>query len=424
MGASTQEFGALASWLVQVLNVVTGNLDREGGAMFTLPAADLVGLLARTGDRGGFARYRSRVRQLPEFSGELPAAALAEEIDTEGEGRIRAMITFAGNPVLSTPNGARLERALAGLEYMVSIDLYVNETTRHANLILPTSFGFEREHFDLAFNALAVRDVAKLAPALTPPPPGVRPDFDVMLDLARALRAHGGGREGLSTGLTLEGARALGPRRFLDAMLRLGPRRLSLDDLARAPHGIDFGPLQPRLPERLFTRARRISLAPDLFARDLPRLSRALDERPAEGELALIGRRLLRSNNSWLHNSHRLVKGRDACTLLLHPADAAARGLASGDLAVVRSRVGEVSVPVEVTEAMSKGVASLPHGFGHDRDGVSLGVARAHAGASLNDLTDERRVDALSGNAAFSGTPVTVHKAPASRSVPPRADSG
>jgi len=410
VGACTQEYGGLVAWLVSALNVVTGNLDRPGGAMFTNPAADLVGMLAKTGDLGGFGRYRSRVRGLPEFSGELPAAAFAEELDTPGNGQVRALITFAGNPVLSTPNGKRLERALAGLEYMVSIDLYRNETTRHANLILPTSFGFEREHFDLAFNALAVRDVAKLAPALVAPPSGVRSDFDVLIGLARALRRHGGGRPGLTTSLTLEGARALGPRRILDAMLRFGPRRLSLATLERAPHGLDFGPLEPRLPERLFTRNRRLQLAPELFVRDLERLERSLDGAPERGELELIGRRLLRSNNSWMHNTHRLVKGRPACTLLVHPDDAALRGLTQGDVVLVRSRVGEVRVPVEITDAIAPGVVCLPHGYGHDREGVALTVARAHAGASLNDLTDELRVDALSGNAAFSGTPVTVSR--------------
>jgi anaerobic selenocysteine-containing dehydrogenase len=410
VGACTQEYGALVAWLVIALNVVTGNLDRAGGAMFTNPAADMVEMLAKSGDLGGFARYRSRVRGLPEFSGELPSAALAEEIDTPGKGQIRALVTFAGNPVLSTPNGGRLERALAGLEYMVSIDLYRNETTRHANLILPTSFGFEREHFDLAFNTLAVRDVVKLAPALITPPEGVRSDFDVLVDLSRSLRRHGGGRPGIATTLTLESARALGARNMIDAMLRFGPRRLSLATLERAPHGLDFGPLAPRLPERLYTKNHRIQLAPERFVRDLERLERTLLAPRESGSLELIGRRLLRSNNSWMHNSLRLVKGRAACTLLMHPGDALARGLAQGDVAVIRSRVGEVRAPVEITDAISPGVVCLPHGYGHDREGVSLSIARAHSGVSLNDLSDELRVDELSGNAAFSGTPVHVEK--------------
>jgi anaerobic selenocysteine-containing dehydrogenase len=407
VGTCTQEFGGLSAWLIVALNAVTGNLDREGGFMFATPAADLVALASRTGDRGHFDRWRSRVRGLPEFGGELPAAALAEEIDTEGKGRIRALVTFAGNPVLSTPNGARLDRALAGLEYMVSIDLYRNETTRHANLILPTSFGFERDHYDLAFYALAVRNAARYAKPFRPPPPGVRGDFQVLLDLALAVRRHGGGRKGWKLGASLRAARMLGERRLLDLLLRFGPHRLSLRKLEQAPHGIDLGPLRPQLPARLG--GRRLRLAPDVFLRDLDRLASVL-RKPATNGLVLIGRRALRSNNSWMHNSLRLVKGPPGCVLLMHPADAAVRGLKKGESARVESRVGSVEVPVDVTLDVMPGVVSLPHGWGHVRDGAALSVAAAHAGASLNDLTDEQSVDALSGNAAFNGVPVTVTK--------------
>ena len=406
VGASTQEFGGLTAWLVVALNAVTGNLDREGGFMFTSPAADLVGVSARTGDRGHFAAWRSRVRGLPEFGGELPAATLAEEIDTEGGGRIRALVTFAGNPVLSTPNGARLDRALSGLEYMVSIDVYRNETTRHADLILPTSFGFERDHYDLVFYVLSVRNAARYVEALVPPPPGVRDDFAVLLDLALSLRRHGGGRRGRALGAVLRAARMLGERRLLDLMLRFGPHRLSLRKLRRKPHGIDLGPLRPQLPARLGTPGKRVQLAPPIFLRDLERLEASLAQRRAD--LVLIGRRALRSNNSWMHNSLRLVKGPPGCVLLMHPDDAAARGLTSGARARVASRVGSIEVPVGVTSDVARGVVSLPHGWGHTREGAALGVAAAHAGASLNDLTDEQSVDALSGNAAFSGVPVDV----------------
>jgi anaerobic selenocysteine-containing dehydrogenase len=406
VGTSTQEFGGLTAWLLVALNAVTGNLDREGGFMFTSPAADLVGVSARTGDRGHFAVWRSRVRGLPEFGGELPAATLAEEIDTEGKGRIRALVTFAGNPVLSTPNGARLDRALSGLEYMVSIDVYRNETTRHANLILPTSFGFERDHYDLVFYALSVRNAARYVKALVPAPPGVRGDFEVLLDLALSLRRRGGGRRGRMLGASLRAARLLGERRLLDLMLRFGPHRLSLRKLLREPHGIDLGPLRPVLPARLCTPSKRVQLAPALFLRDLDRLEAHLAQAPAE--LVLIGRRALRSNNSWMHNSLRLVKGPPGCVLLMHPEDAAERGLTSGSRARVASRVGSVEVPVGITADLARGVVSLPHGWGHTRDGAALGVASAHAGASVNDLTDEQSVDALSGNAAFSGVPVEV----------------
>lgn len=412
VGASTQEFGALASWLTVALNVVTGNLDRPGGAMFTTPAVDLVTLNARMGGRGSAGRFRTRVRGLPEFGGESPVAAMAEEMDTPGPDQIRALVTFAGNPVLSSPNGARLDRALAGLDYMVSIDLYRNETTRHAHLILPTSFGFERDHYDAIFYVLSVRNAARYAPALVSPPPGVRHDWDVLLDLAAALRARGVGRKNRGLDLALRASRLLGSRRALDLLLRFGPRRLSVAALQRAPHGLDLGPLEPRLPGRLYTPGKRIRLVPAALEADLPRLEAALDVAPVAGELILIGRRDLRSNNSWMHNSARLVKGRDRCTLLIHRSDAAERDLHDGDVALVRSRVGAARVPVALTDDIAPGVVSLPHGWGHGRAGAALEIAAAHAGASLNDLTDDRRVDALSGNAAFSGVPVRVERAP------------
>jgi anaerobic selenocysteine-containing dehydrogenase len=406
VGASTQEFGGLASWLAVALDLVTGNLDRPGGAMFTTPAADLVALSARTGTRGSFGRWRSRVRGLPEFGGELPAAALAEELDTPGDGQLRALITHAGNPVLSTPNGRRLDRALAGLDYMVSIDLYRNETTRHARLILPTSFGFERDHFDAVFYLLAVRNVARAVRALVPPPPGVKHDWQVMMGLARSLRAHGGGRRGLATTLALGAMERLGPRRLLDGLLRLGPRHTSLAALERTPQGMDHGPLVSRLPERLYTADRRIALVPELYLADLGRLGTWLAT--AGPPLVLIGRRLLRSNNSWLHNSARLVKGPPTCTLLLNPEEAAARGLTDGARVRLRSRSGEVEARLEISDQVAAGVACLPHGYGHGREGTQLSIAEAHAGVSVNDVNDELRIDALTGVAAFSGTPVTV----------------
>ncbi|MBS1109500.1 MAG: dehydrogenase, partial [Anaeromyxobacteraceae bacterium] len=340
VGISTQEFGGIASWLVNALNLVTGNLDRAGGAMFTTPAADVVALNARLGSLGSFGRFRSRVRGLPEFGGELPVATLAEEIETPGDGRIRGLITFAGNPVLSAPNGRRLDRALAGLEFQVAIDLYRNETTRHAHLILPPTFGLERDHYDLVFNGVAVRNVARYVKAVVTPPPGVRDDWDILLGLAFALRARGGGGRRRNLGTTLRVARALGPRRILGLLLRFGPHPLSIGTLERAPHGVDLGPLQPRLPGRLFTPDRRIRLVPQVFEEDLARLDAALDAVPVarSGDLLLIGRRRLRSNNSWMHNVARLVKGPVACTLMVHPEDAAARGLAPGGEARVRSR--------------------------------------------------------------------------------------
>jgi len=421
VGLCTQEFGTLAAWLVNVLNIVTGNLDRAGGAMFTTPAVDLVKFASKLGERGHFGVWKSRVRGLPEFGGELPSATLAEEIETPGAGQIRGLITFAGNPVLSTPNGSRLERALPKLDFMVSIDLYRNETTRHANLILPTSFGLERDHYDIIFYALSVKNAARYAKPITTPPPGVRHDWEVLIDLALGLHRKGGGRRDRKVVWSLRALRRLGPKRMLDLMLRFGPHGkgllgghgLSLAGLEAQPHGVDLGPLVPRLSEVIGTADGKVALAPPRIVSDVPRLEGALERSATiDGELLLIGRRSLRSNNSWMHNSLRLVKGPEGCTLLMHPTDAAARGFAQGDRVRVRSRVGEVLVSLAVSDEMARGVVSLPHGWGHARNGVSLEVARAHAGASVNDLTDELFVDAASGTASLSGVPVTV--APAS----------
>jgi anaerobic selenocysteine-containing dehydrogenase len=418
VGVSLQTFGALSCWLLLALNVVTGNLDEPGGMMFTRPAVDLVPNAARAGLRGTFGRHRSRVRGLPEFGGELPVAALAEEIDVPGDGRVRALITSCGNPVLSTPNGPRLSRALESLDFMVAIDVYLNETTRHAHVILPPTFGVEHEHYDVLLHAVAVRNGAKWSEALFPRGDDQRHDWEIFRELHRRLAPHGAlehvghaARQALL---------ALTPARMLDGALRLGPygdrflggQKLSLARLRAAPHGVDLGPLERALPERLYADDRRIDLAPALMLADVARLEATLlggARAKASHELLLIGRRQLRNNNSWMHNAARLVKGRDRCTLQIHPDDARERGLTDGARVRVTSTKGAIEVPIEIDDAMMRGVVSLPHGFGHDRDGVRLQVATTQArGASLNDLTDEGRVDALSGVADFAGVPVTV----------------
>jgi anaerobic selenocysteine-containing dehydrogenase len=415
LGVSAQEFGGLCQWLVNAVNVVTGNLDRAGGATFARPAVDVVALTGR-GHRG---RWHSRVRGLPEFASELPSSALAEEIDTSGPGRLRALFTVAGNPVLSTPNGARLERALPGLELMVAIDPYLNETTRHAHFVLPVTPPLERDHYDLIFHALAVRDTARWSPPLFPPDPGLRHDWQVLAGLARRLD-----RGPLAARLRRRLVAALGPHRQLDLALRAGPygagylpfaRGLTRRRLARRPHGVDLGPHEPRLPHRLATPQRRIDLAPAPYLADLARLRARLAAGGLgcdEGELRLVGRRHVRSNNSWMHNVPRLMRGRDRCTLLMHPGDAARRGLATGALVEIVSRTGRITAPLEVSDEMKPGVVSLPHGWGHHRPGTRQATAAASPGASLNDVTDEERIDALSGNAALSGVPVTVTGAP------------
>ncbi|MCO7613037.1 molybdopterin oxidoreductase family protein [Pseudomonas chlororaphis] len=401
MGVSTQAFGTLCHWLLQLLNLVTGNLDRVGGALCTQPAVDLVA--ATSG--GHFNVWQSRVSGLPEYAGELPVSALAEEMLTEGEGQVRALITVAGNPVLSTPNGRQLEQALEGLEFMLSIDLYINETTRYADLILPSTSALENDHYDTTFNLFAVRNVSRFNRAILPKPEGALHDWEIFVGLAKAFAAQ--------TASPLKPT--LAPAQMIDMGLRAGPYgdasplKLSLATLDQHPHGIDLGALQPNLAARLKTENRRIQAAPAPIMADLQRFA-ALSA-PAPGELLLIGRRHVRSNNSWMHNYHRLVKGKPRHQLLMNPDDLAQRGLSDGQRVRVSSRVGAVEVEVLASSEMMPGVVSLPHGWGHRRPGVQMSIAMEQPGCSANDLTDERQLDALSGNAALNGVPVTVEAA-------------
>ena len=420
IGACTQEFGGLCMWLINVLNAVTGNLDEPGGSMFSSPAIDVRGTVGGFGaGRGSFGRWRSRIRGLPEFGGELPASVMAEEMLTPGEGQIRAMITVAGNPVLSTPNGGQLDQAYASLDFAVSIDFFINETSRHADIILPPVSPIQRSHYDLALYLTAVRNVAKYSPAPFALKKGELDDWQIITELGCRLAARRHGKLSKQYLVAKAGQKA-GPERMLDLGLRLGAygkrlnplgTGLSLRKLKKNPHGIDLGPLQSTLPEVLPEKHGPVDLAPDLFVEDLSRLrSRFLGAGSAapDGQLLLIGRRHLRSNNSWMHNAQRLMKEKSRCTLMINPDDAERMGVKSGDMVMVSSRVGQVTAPAEVTGDMMAGVVSLPHGFGHGRDGVQLSVATNHPGVSVNDLTDDRIIDVLSGNAAFSGVPVTV----------------
>jgi len=434
IGTCTQEFGTLASWLVDVLNVVTGNLDRPGGAMFPRAAAGQPNSLGapRRGRGVKLGRWTSRVRGLPEAYGELPVVCLAEEIDTPGEGQVRALVTVAGNPTVSTPNAARLTRAIEGLDFMLSVDVYVNETTRHADVVLPGPSPLQRPHYDLALYQLAVRNVANYSPPVIEPDPDIPPEWRTLLRLAGIAAGQGAEadvdalddlvaaeavRRGVGRPGPLEGrdpGEVLaeldgrgGPERLLDAALRAGPYDLTLADLEAAPHGIDLGPLEPRIPEVLRTASGRIELAPEPIVADVERLKAAL-QRGRNGGMVLVGRRQLRSNNSWMHNLEPLVRGKERCTVHVHPDDAARLGLVDGEPARVRSRAGEVEVPVEVTDAVMPGVISIPHGWGHDVNGVRMEVASAHAGTNSNLLADETLVDALSGNAVLNGIPVEL----------------
>ncbi|MFD1151876.1 molybdopterin oxidoreductase family protein [Saccharothrix hoggarensis] len=404
IGTTTVEFGTVASWLVDVLNVLTGNLDRPGGAMFPLPAHGRRG----TGSGPGFTtgRWRSRVRGLPEVAGELPVVTLADEIETPGPGRVRALVTVAGNPALSAPNSARLDAALSTVDFMVSVDPYLNETTRHADVILPPPPPGRRAHYDLAFLALAVRNVAKYTRPAVPLGPDERDEGEILLRLTGIFAGLGPDAD-LDALVGLSGESELTrEERLLDARLRSGPYGLSVADLLDRPHGVDLGPLTSRVPEVLRTPSGRIELCPEPIAADVPRVLAAL-RAPSDG-LVLVGRRHLRSNNSWLHNVPALVKGKDLCTLLVSPADAERLGLADGSAARVTSRVGEVEATVEVSADMAAGVVSLPHGWGHDRPGTRLATARAHPGVNVNLLTDDLAVDPLSGTAVLNGVPVVV----------------
>jgi anaerobic selenocysteine-containing dehydrogenase len=439
IGTTTQAFGTTASWLIDVLNTVTGNLDRPGGAMFPKPSAGASNTKGEPGRGRGarFGRWGSRVRGLGEVFGELPVACLAEEIQTPGEGQVRALVTVAGNPVVSTPNSERLAAALDELEFMVSVDLYVNETTRHADVILPSPSPLEKAHFDFVFQGFGIRNFANYSPAVLPRPDGFPDEWETVLRLVGVVTGQGPdadiaaidafvaraaiGKEVADPyspwhGRDVDEAMAdLAPRvgtaRLIDLMLRTGPYGLTLADLEAQPHGIDLGPLHPRLPEVLRTAGGRIELAPPLVVADVARLHDLLAAPPAD--LVLVGRRHLRSNNSWMHNLPLLVRGPERCTLHVHPDDAARLGLADGGRATIRSRVGAVTAPVEVTDDIRPGVVSLPHGWGHDLEGVDMGVARAHAGTNSNVLTDEDVVEPLTGTAVLNGIPVEVSPVPA-----------
>lgn len=408
IGTCTQAFGSICQWLINSINIVTGHFDREGGAMFTRPALDPLREVYGMGlGRGSYGRWKSKVRGLPEFGGELPAAALAEEIAHEGDGRIRALVTAAGNPVLSTPNGKNLERSLEKLDFMVSVDIYLNETTRHADILLPPVSPLERSHYSAALHMFAVRNTAKWSPPLFERGEDSRHDWEILLEMTERLEKERGNRK---NALAARAFRALGPDRVIDLGIRFGAygrkglrSGLSLRKLAREPHGVDLGPLDASFQDRRPTRD-PIDLAPLALALDVKRLDKEL-EAPANG-FKLIGRRHLRSNNSWMHNLEKLGAGKNRCTLLVHPEDASTLGLKSGGRARVTSRAGEVVVEVEASSDMMRGVVSLPHGFGHDEE--RLRVASKKPGASANDLTDELYLDAPSGNAALSGVAVTI----------------
>jgi anaerobic selenocysteine-containing dehydrogenase len=446
IGVNTVEFGTATAWLIDALNTVTGNLDKRGGAMFTLPAAGPVTSVGGKPGGSGFTigKGHTRVRQYPEVFGEYPVAALGEEILTPGVGQIRALISLAGNPVLSTPNSEQLDKALDNLDFMVSVDIYLNETSRHADVVLPPPSQLQRDHYDISLLRLAVRNVANYSPAVLPMEDGQWDEWEILAKLAGILQTLdtsvsvgdvddlavtemlGGLVKNSSSNifgrdvdeilglLAADGLR--GPTRILDIMLQTGPygaaygsnpSGVSVRALLDAPHGIDFGALEPRIPEILRTPSAKVELCPPLFAENLSKVL-ARVKKSSDDKLLLVGRRHLKSNNSWMHNMKILTKGSLSCTLQVHPDDAVRLGLSHGSPARVTSRVGSVVAPVEVTDAIRAGVVSLPHGWGHNVRGTKLSVAAEKPGVNSNILTDDERIDELSGNAVLNAIPVTV----------------
>lgn len=443
IGSCTQDYGTLACWLVDAIAILAGHFDTEGGLMFSRSAAFAANTLGKPGIGRGVVtgRHRSRVSGAPEVYGELPMGCLAEEIETPGPGQVRALISVGSNPVLSAPNGARLAAALEGLDVMVSLDIYLNETTRHADVILPGRSPLEDGHYDVAFPQFSFRNHARYSPPVFAAPAGQPAEWEILLRLAAIAAGRGAGVDvqALDDELFAADARrqagpladavlgALagrrGPERLIDYALRGGPYGdkfgdkfgaksdgLSLAKVEAAPGGIDLGPLAPRIPELLRTPSGRIELAPPMLLADLGRVAADLAQPapdPADG-MVIVGRRQVRSNNSWMHNLPLLAKGPFRCTALVHPADAARLGLASGGRARLSANARSIEVEVEVSDEMMPGVVSLPHGWGHDLPGTRLRVAEERPGANLNALFDENRRDPLSGNAVLSGVAVRV----------------
>jgi anaerobic selenocysteine-containing dehydrogenase len=444
MGAHTVEFGSAAAWMTAILNILTGNFDRPGGVMTASPVASRIDD-RKPGGRGyRTGRWKSRVQGHPEVNGEFPVAGLAEEMDTPGEGQTRAIISVASNPVRSFPNSQRLDRAFGNLDFYLALDIYVNESTRHADVILPPPSGLCEEQYELTFLANAVRSFVKYSPPVFEHD-GIS-DEDIMAKVALILRGQGAdadpaiihdemieegvdrqlkdpsspiaGRDRAEILAELDGLSPI--RKQLDLRLRTGwhgdlfgdkPGGISLSKLAKHPHGVDLGPMVERFPNRLKTESGRFELAPPQLVEDWERVCARLDTPVSEDQLLLIGRRHVRSNNSWMHNITTLVKGRSRCTLLMNPEDAKRLGLEDGKDCEISSRAGKLNVAIETSESMMPGVVSLPHGWGHDVDGIRMSVAEAHPGVPSNVLTDDEIIDTASGNAVLNAIPVEVRPA-------------
>ncbi|AFV87112.1 molybdopterin oxidoreductase family protein [Alteromonas mediterranea] len=426
MGASVQAFGTLTQYLIMLFNILTGNIDKRGGMMFTQPAADTLPVAGK----GSLGTFTSRVRGLPAFAGEYPVACLAEEILTPGEGQIKAMVIGAGNPVVTTPNAEQLDKAFAQLDFMVAVDFYITETSRHADVILPPVTALERDHYDIVFHNFAVRNFAKYSEAVVDTDADQLADWQIYLSLAERIDKLNGRSTAHYAALWSKQ-----PKGVVDDLLQTGlygdkrgafqdgvndrdtekegstAHGLTLEKLKANPHGIDLGPLQPSLPFALFHENKKINLDFDYFMADIDRVNAHFFDKQSHAQpLVLIGRRHIKTNNSWLHNSPRMVKGNNRCTMQLHPDDGVKYGIENGDEVKVKSRVGELTIEAEITDAIMPGVVSIPHGWGHNKKGIKLSVASQHPGVNTNILTDHMQVDELSGNAVLNGVPVELEK--------------
>ena len=413
MGMSTQEHGGLCHWLITVINILTGHFDKAGGAMFTDPA---INIKRQKGFKKAHGRWHSRVRGLPEFEGELPVSVLAEEMLTPGKGQIKGLITFAGNPALSTPNSKRLDKALPELDFMMSMDIYLNATTRHADIILPPPSHLEVDHYDLIFNQISVTNNAKFSEALFPAKDGQLYDWQIVKELVKRLENDSPNKRSMPH-------KFLSPRQLLNLGLMIGPygklshpkrwfSGLSLSKLIKSKHGISYGCLRPMVPSVLNTVDKKINIADDVFLKGIKDLDATKQESLGSNEFFYIGRRHLRNNNSWMNNVEKLTEGKNRCTVMIHTDDAQRLGIAKNEEVVVSSETGEITLPVETTNDIMLGVISIPHGFGHKKKGVKLRFAASdeRAGVSINDITDHNRIDKVTGNAAFSGTKVRITK--------------
>lgn len=393
MGVSVTECGTLNHFLMAMINLSTGNLDREGGVMFGRPVVDPV---ERSGT-GSYNRYQSRISGRPEVLGELPAAELADDITMPGDGQVGALFVIAGNPVLSSPNGRRLDMAMKTLNLMVSIDMFITETSRHADYILPPCGPFEKDYYPLFLAPIAIRNFTAYSPPLLPMSAGAKADWEIVADLTDSIEITRG---------DIPPPRVT-PRQALATMIEGSSYDMTLDEIEAQPNGVDLGPLYPQFPKRLKTHDKKIHCAPELCMENLAWFGKHLATHDPAA-LVLIGRRHVRDNNSWLHNSHRLIKGPNRCTLLIHPEDAKAYGITNGEMTTVKNHIGEIQVVAQISNDVMPGVVSLPHGYGHGRKGTNWQIAQDHAGVSINDLTDPTQMDRLSGNAVLNGVAVEI----------------